>query len=430
LKPWSCPGTAEGCGVGVSAPIKASSAGFWRKVGVVLSGTAVAQAIPILGSLVIARLVVPAQFGVFAAWLGLAALAAVVITGRYENALALEHDGAPRRMAALAILGLALAAALLLSVLLLLAWWLLPSLSARLPAGMLLLLPPAAWVIAAAQIWQSWAAAEGRYAALSSMRIAQSIAVTGGQIALGLVAPSAVSLALAHAVGVGLGLGVAAWHLSPRPWPAAADARAFFARHRRFPQWSLPADSINTAAGQLPVILVATRFGAEAAGLLALTLRTLGAPIALLGSAVLDVFKRRAAQAFRERGQCRAEYLETLRVLALASVVVTLVIGLAGEPIFALAFGESWRRAGTIAIWLLPMFALRFVASPLSYMFYIANKQPVDLAWQCALLLLTLAALLLPAQHEAALQFYSLGYSALYLVYLALSYRFSLGARP
>ncbi len=414
----------------MSAPIKESPASFWRKVGVVLSGTAVAQAIPILGSLVIARLVAPAQFGVFAAWLGLAALAAVVITGRYENALALEHDGAPRRVAALAILGLALLATLLLSVLLLLVWWLLPSLRARLPAEMLFLLPPAAWVIAAAQIWQSWAAAEGRYAALSSMRIAQSIAVTGGQIVLGLLAPGAFSLALAHTVGVALGLVVAAWHLSPRPLPTVADARAFFVRQRRFPQWSLPADSINTAAGQLPVILVATRFGAETAGLLALTLRTLGAPIALLGSAVLDVFKRRAAQAFRERGQCRTEYLETMRVLAFASVLATVVIAVAGESLFAIAFGETWRRAGTITIWLLPMFALRFVASPLSYMFYIADKQPVDLAWQCALLVMTLAALLLPAQHEAALQLYSLGYSALYLVYLALSYRFSLGARP
>ncbi len=413
----------------MSAPIKASPAGFWRKVGVVLSGTAVAQAIPILGSLVIARLVAPAQFGVFAAWLGLAALAAVVITGRYENALALEHDGAPRRVAALAILALALAATLLLSLLLLLAWWLLPAWRAYLPAELLLLLPPAAWVIAAAQTWQSWAAAEGRYAALSSMRIAQSAAVTGGQIMLGLVAPGAVSLALAHGLGVALGLAVAAWHLSPRPLPTAAEARAFFFRQRRFPQWSLAADSINTAAGQLPVILVATRFGAEAAGLLALTLRTLGAPIALLGSAVLDVFKRRAAQAFRDRGQCRAEYLETMRVLALASVVATVVIAVAGESLFAMAFGESWRRAGTIAVWLLPMFALRFVASPLSYTFYIANKQPVDLVWQCALLLMTLASLLLPAQHEAALQLYSLGYSALYLVYLALSYRFSLGAR-
>ena len=34
----------------------------------------------------------------YAAWLGLVSIAAVLITGRYEVALALEHDGEPRRV--------------------------------------------------------------------------------------------------------------------------------------------------------------------------------------------------------------------------------------------------------------------------------------------------------------------------------------------
>ena len=87
---------------------------FWRSVGVVLSGAAAAQVIPLIGSLALARLYAPAQFGLFAAWLGMAHLAAVVITGRYENALALEHDGEPRRVGAAATLTLALSGGALL----------------------------------------------------------------------------------------------------------------------------------------------------------------------------------------------------------------------------------------------------------------------------------------------------------------------------
>ena len=81
---------------------------------------------------------------------------------------------------------------------------------------------------------------------------------------------------------------------------------AFWSRHRRFPQYSLPADAVNTAAVQLPVMVVAGRFGAEAAGLLAMTLKTLGAPIGLLGKSVLDVFKRYAAAAWRDQRACSA----------------------------------------------------------------------------------------------------------------------------
>jgi O-antigen/teichoic acid export membrane protein len=91
------------------------------------------------------------------------------------------------------------------------------------------------------------------------------------------------------------------------------------------------------------------------------------------------------------------------------------------------AFGERWRLAGTMALWLLPLFALRFVASPLSYLFYVAGKQHVDLVWQGLLLVMTLATLWTPTNARGALMAYSASYSAMYCVYLFLSYRYSRG---
>jgi hypothetical protein len=67
------------------------------------------------------------------------------------------------------------------------------------------------------------------------------------------------------------------------------------------------------------------------------------------------------------------------------------------------------------------------LASPLSYVVYIAGKQQVDLLWQCGLLACTLATLLLPAEHRTALLGYSAAYCAMYVVYLVLSYRFAGG---
>ena len=61
---------------------------FWMNIASVLSGTAVAQAIPILGSLVLARLFVPAAYGGYAVWLGAVLIIAVITTLRLEMALA------------------------------------------------------------------------------------------------------------------------------------------------------------------------------------------------------------------------------------------------------------------------------------------------------------------------------------------------------
>lgn len=403
---------------------------FWRSVGVVLSGTVAAQAIPLLGSLVLARQYAPAQYGIFSAWLGMAYLAAVVLTGRFEMALGIVPDGEPRRLAVQATLATIVIAAATMAAAGILLVLLLPGLRRDLTPAMIAAFVPTALLISASQTWQLWAAADGRFRDLTILRVSQSAAITGPQIAAGFLWPEASSLALSHLAGVAAGVCVAAWRMPLGPIAAFRDhVPAFWRRHRGFPVFSLPADTVNTAAAQLPLLIVTSRFGAEAAGLLALTLRTLGAPIALLGASVLDVFRRRAATGFRERGECRAEYLETFRVLALGSIVLSPIVVLLGEPLFTLAFGARWARAGTIAAWLMPMFALRFVASPLSYMVYVAGKQHVDLVWQVCLLGMTLATLWLPAGFDGAMKWYSAGYGAMYVVYLVLSYRFSLGTR-
>jgi O-antigen/teichoic acid export membrane protein len=400
---------------------------FWARVSTVLTGTAVAQVIPILGSLVLARMYAPAAFGLFATWLGMAQLAAVAATGRYENALALQGDGEPRRTAAIATLAVVggVGALLFVASMLVLA----TGGISGVPTTLLLLFAPTAVAIATAQVGQAWAAGDGKLGALSGMRITQAAAVTGAQIIAGALWPNAEALAAAQLIGllVGLAWAMRAMPLGGAAWPSRTAMLAFCRERRRFPVLSLPADGINTAAAQLPLLIVGGRFGAEAAGCLALTLRVLAAPVGLLGSAVLDVFKRDSAAAFRERGECRTIFDRTFRVLATGSAVVALLLAVTAEPLFAAAFGERWRLAGTMALWLLPLFALRFVASPLSYLFYVAGKQHVDLVWQALLLAMTLATLWAPADARGALIAYSAGYSAMYGVYLFLSFRYSRG---
>lgn len=404
---------------------------FWRSVASVLTGTAVAQAIPIAGSLIIARQYAPSEFGRFSTWLGLVLLAAVALTGRFETALALEPDGEPRRRAMVSTLLTAALATGLLAGATTIVVAISPAWIQYESTVLIAAFVPVALLIAIGQTWQSWAAAEGRYRDLSMMRIAEAGAITTFQIAFGAAFASADSLAIAHLIGVLVGLAVSA-RLLPIRWPAGNPApmvREFWSRHRRFPLLSLPADVLNTASAQLPVLIVAGRFGAETAGLLALAMRTLGAPIGILGKSVLDVFKRHAATSYRERGECRADYLRTFKALATGSLAGAAVLALWSVPLFTLAFGEAWRGAGTMAAWLVPMFALRFVSSPLSYMVYIAEKQHLDLVWQVCLLGMTLVSLNLFSQQSAAIIAYSAGYSLLYIVYLMMSYRFSLGGR-
>jgi O-antigen/teichoic acid export membrane protein len=407
---------------------------FWRSVGVVLTGTLVAQSIPLLGSLVIARIYAPAEFGLFSAWLGMVMMAAVLVTGRFEMTLAVEADGVPRRFAVVATLG----TILLLSFFFALiagGVYLASELLESVQPAMVGLFVPAALLAGVTHTWQAWAAAEGNYRGLSWIRISQAFVVTVAQIAGGLISPTAAGMMIGHVFGTAVGIGFAIYLMPINPLTMGTRKefwtrlKAFWRNQRRFPMLALPADAVNAAAGQLPLLIMANRFGGEASGLFALTLRVLGAPIGLLGAAVLDVFKRSAARSYRDKGHCKDEYVQTFWLLATGGFLLAIGVVVVAEQLFAIAFGEPWRQAGVMAIWLMPMFALRFVSSPLSYVFYIAGKQHIDLVWQCALLTMTLVSFMLPSSAEASIKFYSAGYSLLYVTYAVLSYHYSKGKR-
>ncbi len=400
---------------------------FWVNVAQVLSGAAVAQAIPILGSLVIARLFIPEEFGIFSVWLGAVLFFAVICTGRYEMSLPLEEDGEPRKKGVVATLYVVLIASIFggAIVAILTSFKLINNLS----DGLVIMAIPAGALLGITAIWQTWASAAGRFHELSKMKVMQALSITLIQVGIGFVYPTIATLIIGQLVGTLAGV-LYSLYLLPLQRQYLINCnyhhiKAYLERHKRFLAFSLPADAINTASAQLPLIIIGTSYGAEVTGFLAMTMRALGAPIALLGRSVLDVFRRHASVSYRKHGGCRSEYVQTFKTLSLASILVMTIFYMFSEDIFVIAFGDKWRISGVIAIWMLPMFALRFVSSPLSYMLYLANKQHVDLIWQICLLIMTIGTLYFSTGYKQALIAYSIGYSMLYIVYLLISYHLS-----
>lgn len=396
----------------------------------VFTGTALAQIIPILGSLIIARLYSPQDFGLFATWLSIATILSIFISLRYELALGLSEDGINRQSALFAISIVCIVVSII-AFLLLGFIYLLP-IKNRIPFNhfSLILLIPTALFIATNQAWQSAMAVDGTFKKLNYSRIFQAACITIFQILFG------IKFARYDYLCFGLFLGsllsqILMMILTPcytkndsinLLWQSG---KKFLKQYKNFPLISLPSDTLNTLSTQLPTILVSMLFGAEKAGFLALTLRVLSAPLAILGKAVLDVYRRYAALSFRQTGNCRKEYLYTFKILCIVSLLFTIATVFLAEPIFTFAFGEEWKTSGTIALWLLPLFAMRFISSPLSYTILLAQKQHIDLIWQFVLLLPTILAFYLSQSFKISIILYSVFYAIMYIIYLYISYRLS-----
>lgn len=402
---------------------------WYRNIIGMMFGTVIVQSIPIIASLLITRLYFPADFGEFSAWLAYASVMGVFYSLRYEAALVVVDDGEARVVGLLAIF-FAIVLCTLLTFLLffiLVSW-----VHFDIPITNFMLLPFAAFGISLNVAVQAKAAADGQYKKLILMRAIQVLSIAALQILFGIFLSNSFSLSIAFLTGnlISSLIWIIPFLLRISTTVDVINkVKKFFSVNKKFALVGLPAALINTVAAQLPLIIILARFGEAQAGYFALTMKVMGAPITLVGKAVLDVFRRTAAQGFREKGQFRHEYIRTFKLLMVSSCILVIGTIFFAKSIFILAFGDGWVKSGELAVLLLPLFAMRFVASPLSYVIYIVQKQHVDLIWQTLLLLSTIVLLSIFKTLENTLIWYSCNYAVLYLLYLLISYKYSKGVQ-
>lgn len=401
---------------------------FWKRVATVLGGSIAAQALPLLAAPLITRLCTPQEMGQFSVWLGIVAVAAIGATLRLETAMILDHRAAEQRLCLTIISYCAAAAALLLTTAAAIArlsgwgpaqqlsWFAVPALGA------------AVWLTALTQTTLAYATSHNAFGLAAKARICAAGGIALAQ--LGLLARSSSgsdALIAGQLLGLAGGLYAATRLLAPPrggPRPGAPHLR-YLCKHRAFWRYALPANLMNATVGQLPLLLVGLRHGIFAAGLLALTQRVLAAPISLMAASVLEVFKRQCVHEAETSGHCRDAYTYAFKALLLLALAPALCTLLLAPRLFGWIFGDAWRPAGELAQILAPLYFLNFIASPLSYVFYVAGKQKVELLWQTALLLMTVCAFATPLTLRGNVLAYTVGYSLLYLLYLQLSYRYS-----
>lgn len=403
---------------------------FARKVTVVLAGTTVAQTIPIIVTPVLARIFSPEDFGLMANIVAVIIILGISATGRFELAIMVPED--ERDAAAVAVAAMTLAVATALATIPIIV-------VSRIT---LEVVPPEIWAVpfgvlglAFFNIFTNWSVYRERFGKMARAKIWQTGSMSASQLALGLAHFTSIGLIFGHVFGqlfAALLMMRQAWHKELALFRSldASAVRAVIKRFRRFPLLSLPAGFINHFSNQLPVFMIAYFFGIGVAGGYALTVRIVGGPVGLIGRSVLDVFKEQASRDYRNDGHCRTIYLRTLKMLTAIAAPIFLILFLYSEDLFVFIFGRDWQEAGRYAEVLSILYFCRFVASPLSYLFYLSARQDLDLYWQVGLVFIVSTAFVvggLAGDLNLALWLFTIGYSIMYLVYMLMTWLLAQG---
>ena len=407
---------------------------FGRNVLTLMTGTSIAQAIPIAVAPILTRIFSPQDFGVFALYSAIALVSSAIATGRYDLAITLPSEDED----ALHLLLLSLLIALSVSILLLVVVVLFNSTIASLLGNheikpWLYFVPVSVFLTGVYQSLNYWLNRHKRFKGLAFTRIVQSCLSSAGQAGIGLGIHGSTGLVLGSILGQFASV-VSFITVSKNGFSSALKNITMSGvwrqaeRYKRFPLLQAPATLIEANSAQLPVMLLGVFFSSTIVGFFSLSQRVIRLPMNIVGSSIGDVFRQRASRDFYIYGDSSVIFIATLKKLLFISTPLFLIFIFLAPDLFALVFGENWRVAGEYAQIMTPLFWLSFVVSPLSVMFIIAEKQNLDLVIQIILVGSSVSALAVGhyifSSPKYAIAAFTFVYSVKYLIELYLSYKF------
>lgn len=354
---------------------------FLRNFFTLVTGTTIAQALPILLSPVFSRIFTPDDFGMFALFISIASAFAVVAGGRYEGAVMLPRSD--REAANLVDLALritvfiSIGLALLLVVSEVFIWdhfTIAPDMRTW-----LLILPLFVFLYGITQTLTNWFVRRKQFRKVATARVIQSIGTNGGMVALGFMGLAGWGIFWSNLIGltllaVFLLAGFAGPYRKLQVHVTPNRRKKFAAKYRDFPLangWQALIDMFQMNG---IIYLIFAFFSSAVTGLYSFAYRILMAPMNFVGASIAQVFYQKASEAWFQGQDIRPLIRKTMTFSALLIAPVLLALVLAGPQIFAFVFGEEWRVAGEYSRILAPWFCLDFVRAPISQVPMIAGK--------------------------------------------------------
>jgi len=369
-----------------------------HKALVLLGGTGLAQFVGIAVMPILSRLYTPQDFAAIQLFLAFSSVALTIITLRYELAIPTPKGA---REASYLFLASQLAALFLSPV----AAWMLAQMILRNTFGFSVLPTWASWAMLV-YLWlgalffglRYWLIRQEEFLLLGRVMVDRGVARALVQVALGWWPAGLLGMLLGELGGQLAGirqmmlrnLGQLAENLRPL---SVLGLGQQIRSYLQFPLYGLPSAFLDTLAQALPLFLISTLYGPVVAGYFALVQRAFAVPLTLLGQSVADSFHTALSkQLHTESAKIQTLFFATARTLTLVVLPLSLILAMLGLWLFPLLFGEPWRPAGEMALWMTPWLVVQLIVSPLSRLVFVLGGQQIKLVYDFTAVAATLLA--------------------------------------
>lgn len=396
---------------------------FIKDVGKLSIGTFAGKAITVAALPLLTRIYSPEDFALLAVYMALVSTISVISCLRYEIAIPLaESDEDVADLLIASITSLVVVIAMVVAIILLLSDNIL-NLIKQPSMGLYLWLVP--FGIAATGIYaitQNYSTRARWFAKIARIRIGQAFVGNSTSLVLGYFGFAPLGLLIGNLINTSAGgfrlfFSIGRNELQKIKKTTYQSVIKTLQKYRRFPVYSAPESLFNTAANQIPIVIIGIYAGVEA-GFMALAMQVMVLPSRLMAGAISQVYVSRAPQAYND-GRLGEFTKSSMINLTKIGIGPFLLLAAISPIVIPYIFGENWERSGAIINWLMPWTLMQFIVSPVSMALHVVGKQRTAMILQFFGMTMRIGSVVFAVYFlpEHLVEIYSIGGVVFYMIY-------------
>ena len=153
-------------------------------------------------------------------------------------------------------------------------------------------------------------------------------------------------------------------------------------KYNEYPKFNLVPGLMSACSFLLPAIFINKYYSSAYAGYFDLSKLVLSIPLALVATSISNVLLQRIAEKYRKKESIVKELIPILGVVLIIAITEVIVIIFWGERLFTIFFGENWISSAKISILLVWSYAISFVLGSFSSLYISMKKIKLLSIWQ------------------------------------------------
>lgn len=357
---------------------------FTKNVLTLMSGTIIAQALPIGITPVLTRIYTPDDFGVLALFLGITAITGAISNAKYEQSIVLAKTD--NEAINLLFLGVIIAFAISLILLFVIIFFnaqIVQLLGDEKIKNWLYFVPISTLFLGIFNTLNLYNIRKKKFKNISISQVTKSSSSGIIQVLVGIFQNGPFGLIIGQILSYISGNSILFKTLNEKKNIKKVinnkDVKRLANEYINFPKFSMPSIFLNSLNLNITKFLISSIFSITTLGFYSLTERVISIPSSVIRNNFSQVYFQKATEEYYTYGTTQAIFLKSLKKLILIALPIFALLYLISEYIFGIFFGNEWTISGTYAKILIPLALIRFISGAFSITLSIHAKQKYSL---------------------------------------------------